>query len=184
MSEQVTTVVFGDRRPPPDCPVGTRQDSVWSFAHSDAERVELAAEIRAVVDGRSRKECHVYAWDRRCSSGTVLVHDEALGGPVWTNVEDDAYPVGVLYVVAEGGYGALGLHLSTGQADEWDVAHLVSRRRGPLERMPVIRYNLCGITVFHPSSVLPLEQVHAAVEEYMATGARPEAVDWAEVNWF
>jgi len=105
-------------------------------------------------------------------------HDELTGGNVWMNVGENEFPPQGLTAVVEYGHGALGRYVEQDGGSRF----YVSSNRDPFPSPPVIRYDTGGDSLFPRRSVLSLDQIHAAIEEYILTGQRPASVDWEEVK--
>jgi hypothetical protein len=178
VTSMVTTVIFPGRPLPESVPPGTREDVAWSFAYTDDERRALINEIKAEFADQHRSECNIYAWDRPCRSMMEYTYDELTGGNVWTNVGTSEFPPRGLTAVAEYGHGALVFYVE----HDGGFRFYVSSNRDPFPSPPIIRYDTGEDSLFPRRSVVPLDQVHAAVEEYILTGQRPAAVDWAEIG--
>ena len=174
----VTTVIFLGRRLPESVPLGTREDIAWSFAYTDDQRRALFEEIKTELGGDQRRECGIYSWDRPCRSMMEYTHDELTGGNVWMNVGANEFPPQGLTAVAEYRHGALTFHVEHNGGSRF----YVSSNRDPFPSPPVIRYDTSGDSLFPRRAVLPLGQVHTAIEEYILTGQRPASVDWMEIK--
>lgn len=174
----VTTVIFPDRSLPESVPLGTREDITWSFAYTDDERRALVEEIKTELAGDQHRECSIYSWDRPCRSMMEYTYDEVTGGNVWMNVGENEFPLQGLTAVAEYGHGALAFHVEHDGGSRF----YVSSHRDPFPAPPIIRYDTGGDSLFPRRAVLPLDAVHAAIEEYILTGQRPANVDWIEIK--
>jgi hypothetical protein len=174
----VTTVVFPRRPLPHSVPLGTREDSAWPKAYTDDERRGLIQHVKAELDGRQRAECRMYSWDRPCRSMMVYAHDDLTGGQGWINLAEDEFPPQSMWAVAEFGHGAL----SFSDQHEGQSRLYVSSNDEPFPLPPIMRYDTSGDDLFPRVSVLPIDQFHTAIEEYILAGQRPTSVDWTQIK--
>ena len=170
----VTTVVFPDRPLPESVPLGTREDVAWPKAYTDEQRRDLIREIQSELDGQQRRGCRIYSWDRPCRSMMVYQHDEFTGGDAWISLGEQEFPPQGMWAFAEFGHGALSFY---------DHSRLyVSSNDEPFSDPPIMRYDTSDDSLFPRISVLPLEQFHAAIEQYILTGQRPTIVGWTQIQ--
>jgi hypothetical protein len=81
------------------------------------------------------------------------------------------YPENVLAVsVDDEGWGAAYLR---DQESQW-----IARNPRPAAEAPALLFDAEAGTDFPPDAVFPLDQIRAAVMEYLRTGQRPRSVQW------
>jgi hypothetical protein len=57
-----------------------------------------------------------------------------------------------------------------------------SKSAGPSNAEPVVYYFVTADNEFPPHAELPLAELESAVIDYMATGQRPEVIEWQTIR--
>ena len=119
------------------------------------------------IDGRTHFRTHFYVWDRPVGMGNgapgrslQVGYFAKFGGALFY---DDPRPPGDNSVTDE------------------DWAWLALRPR-PLADVPAVYFDQESGTMFPPRCVMPMDELHEVVLEFVNTGERPSSVEWLTVN--
>jgi Immunity protein Imm1 len=173
----VVTALVDEGGPYGEVPLGTREDSAWTYAYDAAGRARLVEAVFG-LDLRHPNlpaKRQIYAWDRPCRSDFVF--SEQYGFRSWHSEGESQYPNQCLRLVIEPGhrFGALHYYGPTATGDDgiW-----VTRTPNPATTDEPFYFDSEGDVEFPADSLLPLTELRPIVAEHVETGVRPECVDW------
>lgn len=130
-----------------------------------AEKTEDKA---ALVDGMLAPDdpataCHLYVWDRP--------YDGQRAGPY--------QQIRVVTAAVE----QLGVLNYTEESEDGELQSWHTYSATPSADAPQLRFDRASALTFPRNSLLPTEQLRAALNEFVRTAALPEAVAWQQARW-
>ena len=173
----VVTAVFTEITHQGEVPLGTRKDSLWTYAYTPEDRARLAD---AVLSSNLRHphlpaKRQIYVWDRPCRSSTVL--SEQYGFVAWHSEGEDEFPDHRLRIVIEPSrkFGALHYY---GPTTTGDIGIWVTRTPHPVPTEEPLYYDSDSDTKFPTDALMPIPELRPAIAEHLDIGVRPDRVDW------
>lgn len=177
VTSHVVTALVDEGGPYGEVPLGTREDSSWTYAYDATARFRLVS----AMFGPDLRHPHlptkrqIYAWDRPCRSSFVLT--ERHGFRSWRAEGEDEFPNQCLRLVLEPGHQFGAVHYygptATGEDGIW-----VTRSANPVATTDTLYYDSDSDTEFPADALLNLDELRPIVAEHVETGLRPECVDW------
>lgn len=131
------------------------------YAYTSADKASLVDQVLSTPGPRAR---HLYVWDRPYED------------------EDGPEPAVQLRVVVDtdAEVGALNY---TEEIDDGELASWQPQTSQPVAEAPRLRFDAGSALQFPRDAVLPFRQLRSALDEFVRTGQRPEAVTWQTARW-